>query len=708
MILTEDIEMDLFAVIGTFAVPIAVIPQNQQETMSKQPEHPLVPLPLEEEDMEQPKQQRETVTPAKIEKEYIPRITNNSFESIEIEMEVFPPSGLTESDVVEITPDDPSVMSRTPEPVVLVSPEPIRPSKLKWRRITPGKTGLVVKDVICLPQGHYLAQEDRHSVPRGQERDELAAMGLIARITIDNSWLPHEMESRLASLFKSRFFSGREQRFTFTYLQCLEGSRVLFVPDTPPQFSWSGEQVLQIAGHGPLYILSHYDFMSFEIQCEWPTNSAPVINSHDFLVDDNEDDDDDEERSVESPLPVTADEEVISDLVTILRTYREQNSMPDIQTHMYVRRRDIFRSALKVMGKKSFSIKTTPLFHFLGEEVDDYDGPLREFFRLIMLELQESGILEGRPGHLLFAYDQAALEERRYYAAGVMVAWSLLHGGPGPCCLHQSLYQLMCGQSPPLEDFSWMDISDVDVQMKLQQAKNCTSIQRLTPNLCEWIAGCGIPDIYSAEIKDMPSIYTLVLRHYIYHRVASMISQFTEGLNSCGGLWDIIKAHSAAFMSVMTRTEHPLTLEQFKSLFEVSWSPLESTIGLRQAEETTVTSWERFLIMVNEHRTALSFGDLLAFITGADQIPPLGFLRNLCIRFYDQGMFSVRLPHASTCTLELHLPRGVASPGGLKDMLTRALQESLGFGNIYADSSALSQLSVQRKTMWEESKLENV
>ncbi|CAB1331933.1 unnamed protein product, partial [Coregonus sp. 'balchen'] len=609
MILTEDIEMDLFAVIGTFAVPIAVIPQNQQETMvgsaaieaveqSKQPEHPLVPLPLEEEDIEQPKQQRETVTPAKIEKEYIPRITNNSFESIEIEMEVFPPSGLTESDVVEITPDDPSVMSRTPEPVVLVSPEPIRPSKLKWRRITPGKTGLVVKDVICLPQGHYLAQEDRHSVPRGQERDELAAMGLIARITIDNSWLPHEMESRLASLFKSRFFSGREQRFTFTYLQCLEGSRVLFVPDTPPQFSWSGEQVLQIAGHGPLYILSHYDFMSFEIECEWPTNSAPVINSHDFLVDDNEDDDDDEERSVESPLPVTADEEVISDLVTILRTYREQNSMPDIQTHMYVRRRDIFRSALKVMGKKSFSIKTTPLFHFLGEEVDDYDGPLREFFRLIMLELQESGILEGRPGHLLFAYDQAALEERRYYAAGVMVAWSLLHGGPGPCCLHQSLYQLMCGQSPPLEDFSWMDISDVDVQMKLQQAKNCTSIQRLTPNLCEWIAGCGIPDIYSAEIKDMPSIYTLVLRHYIYHRVASMISQFTEGLNSCGGLWDIIKAHSAAFMSVMTRTEHPLTLEQFKSLFEVSWSPLESTIGLRQAEETTVTSWERFLIMV--------------------------------------------------------------------------------------------------------------
>ncbi|CAB1324327.1 unnamed protein product, partial [Coregonus sp. 'balchen'] len=54
----------------------------------------------------------------------------------------------------------------------------------------------------------------------------------------------------------------------------------------------------------------------------------------------------------ETPVDNTAieAEQVILDLDTILRTYREQNSMPDIQTH--VRRRDIFRSVLNVMGKK--------------------------------------------------------------------------------------------------------------------------------------------------------------------------------------------------------------------------------------------------------------------------------------------------------------------------------------------------------------------
>lgn len=34
---------------------------------------------------------------------------------------------------------------------------------------------------------------------------------------------------------------------------------MLFVPDTPAE-GWSGEQVLRISGHGPLYIFSHQDY----------------------------------------------------------------------------------------------------------------------------------------------------------------------------------------------------------------------------------------------------------------------------------------------------------------------------------------------------------------------------------------------------------------------------------------------------------------
>lgn len=59
----------------------------------------------------------------------------------------------------------------------------------------------------------------RHSKPQGKERAALAAIGMTARITIDNGWSANQMESRLATLFQGRFVKQEGQRFSFTYLQ---------------------------------------------------------------------------------------------------------------------------------------------------------------------------------------------------------------------------------------------------------------------------------------------------------------------------------------------------------------------------------------------------------------------------------------------------------------------------------------------------------
>lgn len=42
-------------------------------------------------------------------------------------------------------------------------------------------------------------------------------------------------------------------------------------------------------------------------------------------------------------------------------------------------------------------------------------------------------------------------------------------------------------------------------------------------------------------------------------------------------------------------------------------------------------------------------------------------------------MSGVRLPYASTCALELFLPRGVAGAADLLTLLSRAVHEALGF-----------------------------
>lgn len=81
-------------------------------------------------------------------------------------------------------------------------------------------------------------------------------------------------------------------------------------------------------------------------------------------------------------------------------------------------------------------------------------------------------------------------------------------------------------------------------------------------------------------------------------RVASMISQFIEGMNSCGGLWDLVKCHWEVFLPVMTgKVLRPLTLEEFRELFTFCYSHPDSE--LRAEEEATITHWETVLTFVS-------------------------------------------------------------------------------------------------------------
>lgn len=62
-------------------------------------------------------------------------------------------------------------------------------------------------------------------------------------------------------------------------------------------------------------------------------------------------------------------------------------------------------------------------------------------------------------------------------------------------------------------------------------------------------------------------------------------------------------------------------------------------------------------------------------MTGADSIPPCGFSKLIDIDFYsDVG----RLPSASTCALQLWLPR-VTDPDHITSVMVKTIKESYGF-----------------------------
>lgn len=90
--------------------------------------------------------------------------------------------------------------------------------------------------------------------------------------------------------------------------------------------------------------------------------------------------------------------------------------------------------------------------------------------RLLMIDLQTSlGIFEGKAGQVFFTYDQAAFEQRKYFQGGILIAWSIAHGGPCIKALDPSLFQLMCGQEPQLDQFDLHVLPDPDVQIKVKK-----------------------------------------------------------------------------------------------------------------------------------------------------------------------------------------------------------------------------------------------
>ncbi len=100
-----------------------------------------------------------------------------------------------------------------------------------------------------------------------------------------------------------------------------------------------------------------------------------------------------------------------------------------------------------------------------------------------------------------------------------------------------------------------------------------------------------------------------------------------------------------------------LTSSKLKSHYNVSYS--ESGSNLRIEEENSIYSFELFIQDLKEGQVdGLELEDLLIFVTGAEDAPPLGFSKPITVQFYSNKASERRMPLSSTCALGLHLPKG--------------------------------------------------
>ncbi|XP_031138120.1 G2/M phase-specific E3 ubiquitin-protein ligase-like [Sander lucioperca] len=98
--------------------------------------------------------------------------------------------------------------------------------------------------------------------------------------------------------------------------------------------------------------------------------------------------------------------------------------------------------------------------------------------------------------------------------------------------------------------------------------------------------------------------------------------RFREGMKTLGVL-DAIRMQPDAFRPLFSHEPSPLTADVLEQLFEIRLSAVGS--NKRRAEECVVAFWRDYLLDVEEQEGPLQLGGILAFATGANSIPPLGF-----------------------------------------------------------------------------------
>ncbi|KAA0701571.1 hypothetical protein E1301_Tti022886 [Triplophysa tibetana] len=130
----------------------------------------------------------------------------------------------------------------------------------------------------------------------------------------------------------------------------------------------------------------------------------------------------------------------------------------------------------------------------------------------------------------------------------------------------------------------------------LQKCNTEADFNEIKSNLGDWISECGVPSIFSSTFQDVTSVFTQILKHYIYHRVASLVQQFKAGMNSCNLFWEKVATDWHEFLPIFTHTSVRLSRTVFRELFYVKWSAEGS--NRREKEEDTMYQWECLLMSI--------------------------------------------------------------------------------------------------------------
>ena len=182
----------------------------------------------------------------------------------------------------------------------------------------------------------------------------------------------------------------------------------------------------------------------------------------------------------------------------------------------------------------------------------------------------------------------------------------------------------------------------------------------------EFLTQCGI-NIVKATIQDIPRIQEAIIKHYCIFSCKTELDEIIRGLDSLG-VGNLLKKHPREFLPLFNSQTKPLTPGLLQDLVSLDLSPRGS--NAREMEEEGAMNWVTFLSEFEAESTisvfeegisttsasfSITLADILNFITGSTEVPPMGFSPAPSICFSTGTAF----PLASTCSNCLTLPLGL-------------------------------------------------
>ena len=252
-----------------------------------------------------------------------------------------------------------------------------------------------------------------------------------------------------------------------------------------------------------------------------------------------------------------------------------------------------------------------------------------------MKSAKEMGILDGH----WFSHDiSSLLKDSKYALAGKLIAWSMLQGDPGPRCLSDEGYNILC-EKPYFCDTAIKDVSDEQLKLILHNIQNCCTendFAAVIEKHDDEISGLRFSRIYLSKLNEKDDIFLVLFDSTMFSDHCIVINRFFSGMDYVAGVGVVVRKHLHLFASYFNTKVDPFTLLQFKALCKIFWSPDGS--NARAAEESTIYCWEAYLQDREENPGVITLEDVLAFITVVDHIPPLGFSKTIDIHFFDYDL----------------------------------------------------------------------